>query len=137
MIFSKGQLSRVDKEEVHSDGSVIKLVTEYKYLGMILTPQLTFTKHLQRSINKARAKVGYLYQKLNIKCLDLALTIQIFETYVLPIIVYGLGIWWGRVSSQALVSLDAIWTNYLKRWIGVNYSSNNAILYFLTETKSL
>ena len=57
MIFSKGQLSKVDKEEVHIDGSVIKLVTEYKYLGMILTPQLTFTKHLQRSINKARAKV--------------------------------------------------------------------------------
>ena len=96
MIFSKGQLSRVDKEEVHSDGSVIKLVTEYKYLGMILTPQLTFTKYLQRSINKARAKVGYLYQKLNIKYFDLALTIQIFETYVLSIIVYGLGVWWAE-----------------------------------------
>ena len=89
----KANTLRVDKEEVHSDGSVIKLVTEYKYLGMILTPQLTFTKHLQRSINKARAKVGYLYQKLNIRCLDLARTTQIFETYVLPIIVYGLGIW--------------------------------------------
>ena len=82
---------------------------------MILTPQLTFTKHLQRSINKARPKVGYLYQKLNIKYVDLAITIQIFETYALPIIVYGLGIWRGRVSSQALVSLDAIWANYLKK----------------------
>ena len=44
-------------------GEPIERVTSYKYLGVILTDNLSWSMHIDRISSKARRLVGLLYRK--------------------------------------------------------------------------
>lgn len=53
MIFRKGGRIGSDERWMYN-GEELKIVSEYKYLGVILTPQLSFTKHVMDRNNSAK-----------------------------------------------------------------------------------
>ena len=65
------------------------------------------------------------------------LFLQVFELYIQPIVEYGLGVWRKQTSKNAINSLNAMFSKYLKRWLGVHRSANSAWNPFLTNTKPL
>ena len=79
MIFCKGKVSKVDAEEIKIGEQRIEKVTEFKHLGMWLTPQLRFTNHIKKMVKKARGKVGYIFEKLNISFLPMKVALQVFN----------------------------------------------------------
>ena len=104
---------------------------------MILTTQLSFTKHLAMINVKAKTKVAMIFNKL--KSLDLTkdLYVRIFDCDVLPSCTYGLEIWNKRVSLCTTLTMNTIFTKYLKRYLGLPFIANNSIIYQLTETHPL
>ena len=100
---------------------------------MWLTPHLRFTNHIKKIVNKARGKVGYIFEKLNISFLPMKVALQVFNCYILPIITYGLAVWWGEVAAGGLEMIDAVFSKFLKRWWGLPYAVNNAYLYHMTN----
>ena len=64
--------------------------------------------------------------------MSLELVVKIFETYVLPIFTYCAPIYASNVQSQnAIQKLNAVFTNYLKRYLGLpKYAHNAAIHYY-------
>ena len=137
-IFHKGCLPNDDKDFIFTiNNEKIEIVKEFKYLGMILTTQLSFTKHLAMINVKSKTKVAMIFNKL--KSLDLTkdLYIRIFDCYVLPSYLYGLEIWNNKVSLCTTLTMNAVFTKYLKRYLGLPFMTNNSIVYQLTETHPL
>ena len=102
VIFYKGKVSKVDTAEIKIAEQLKEKVTEFKYLGMWLTPQLRFTNHIKKMVNKIRGKVGYILWKLNISFLCMKVLLQVFNCYIPQNIAYGLAIWWSEVSVGGL-----------------------------------
>ena len=57
--------------------------------------------------------------------------------YVFPIFRYGLPIWLSSQSQLALNSINALFTKYLKSYLGLPIHSNNSIIHFITQTSPL
>jgi len=134
LVFHKGRLTkstfRIDKRD-------IEIVNSFTYLGFTFTPQLKFSKHLQNVTAKAASKSGVLFAKLKPLDISLDIAIDLFNCYILPIYTYGLGLWIGKCSENTINASNAVFTKFLKRYLGIPYRSNNAITHFITETKPL
>ena len=114
---------------------VHRIVNKFCYLGFILTVQLSFTQHLEAAISKARARIGLLFSKLPIQNIPLHLVIDLFNTYIAPIFHYGLVLWVSKCSQNSMQALDAVWSKYLKRYLGLPPHVNNATVYHITGTE--
>ena len=131
IIFHKGKL----KESSFSiGGDGLEIVSQFTYLGFLLTPQLSFTKHLQSLNTKARSRIGYMFHHLPIRDVSMNMAMGLFKIYILPIYQYGLPIWSMRHSKSVTSELNAVFTKYLKRYLGVPRHFSNHITHFLTET---
>ena len=64
--------------------------------------------------------------------MSLGLAVKIFETYVLPIFTYCAPVYASNLKSQnAIQQLNAVFTNYLKRYLGLpKYAQNSAVHYY-------
>ena len=77
LVFHKGRLPRCS---FSLEGFDLEIVPEFKYLGFIFTPQLSFTKHLRHTIDKALSRCGFLFEKLHVNKLPLSV---VFEADIL------------------------------------------------------
>jgi len=138
MIFHRGRLPNADQSTVLTyGGQSLEMVKTFCYLGFWLTVQLSYTRHLEATVAKARARIGLLFAKLPLVHVPLHLAIEVFQVYIAPFFHYGLALWKSQVSAAALQSLDALWTKYLKRYLCVPASVNNAIVLHITDQQPL
>jgi len=98
---------------------------------------LSFSNHVSSLNAKAASKCGFLFSKIVSPNIPLHVALDLFNCYVMPTYRYGLSLWLGRASEASMSSLNAVFTKYLKRYLGVNYKANNSITYFLTNTAPL
>jgi hypothetical protein len=112
-------------------------VNTFTYLGVVLTTRLSARRHIKQIVSKCNARVGLLFAQLPMKELPLDVILRLFNIYVLPIATYALPVWFSQATSSQTRPLNAVFTKYLKRWLCIPYSVNNAIVYHLTETRPL
>ena len=132
IVFHKGRLPK--ETTFHVEGVDLPLSNEVKYLGIIFTPQLTFTKHGKYIAHKANAKIGQLVGTTPIAHLPLSLVKQTFNAYILPIFFYGLILWLPRISKNTSSQINSVFTKFLKRYLRVPKHSSNDLVHFLTES---
>ena len=59
MLFGTSQrLAKVDQFSVSVNGSAIKCVTEFNYLGVIFDEQLSWNEHVEEIVSKAGRRVA-------------------------------------------------------------------------------
>ena len=77
------------------DNTVIKRVTEFKYLGLYLDEQLTFEHHLHYIYNKAKQKFHYLkyFYRNKHNRLSLSFSKIIYKTNIRATIEYASAFW--------------------------------------------
>ena len=136
MIFHQGRLPSASYQFMY-EAQPLEIVKIFCYLGFWLTVQLSFTRHLESVIAKARARIGLLFARLPLSHLPLHLAIKVFQVFVAPLFHYGLGLWLSSVSNAALQSLDSVWSKYLKRYLGLPPFTNNAMVMFITNSQPL
>ena len=134
LVFHKGRLPSLSFS-LHD--RVIEIVSEFKYLGFIFTPQLSFTKHISQVSKKANSRIGFLFHKLPLKFLPLPLVIKVFGCYIFPLFLYGLPLWLNNCANASITSVNSVFTKYLKRYLGVPYFSSNLLVHFVCETSPL
>ena len=135
LTFGKGR--PVKPTSYYLNNKIVEEVKHFKYLGVKFTVGLSFTEHLLEKAVKAKGRIGYLFNKLNIRRLSLELALRIFHCYITPIFTYGLACYWGAVSKNAVSALDSCFTKYIKRWLGIPYSSLNALVYHYSNTMEM
>ena len=134
MVFYKGYCP---KSSFFYNGIPLELCTNFTYLGVVLSTRLSSSKHIDHVLAKANAKVGFLFARLPLREISLQVVLDIFHTYILPIVMYALPIWFPSMTENASKRLNSLFTKYLKRYLGLPYLTNNAIVHFLTDTSSL
>jgi len=93
MIFRKGgRLS--NKEKFHYKGQQIKLTAEYNYLGVILTPQMKFGKHVKARNLKAKNCLNATWKGfLNKKSITLSSKYKLFQSVCRSVQTYAAQVW--------------------------------------------
>ena len=134
MIFSKGSCR---KDDFYYNNEKLENVNAFTYLGIVFTMRLSNSKHVKYILSKCRLKIGLLFSKLCLKNIPLSIAINVFNVYVLPIVTYGLPVWYPDISETSKNSINSMLTKFLKRYLGIPYSSNNAITHFITESNPL
>ena len=117
--------------------SELELSSSFTYLGVVLTTRLASSKHVDSVVSKAGARIGYLFSALPLSEVPLPVALKIFNTYILPIITYALPTWQPNLTEATKKKLNALFTKFLKRYLGLPYNTNNAIVHFLTGTVPL
>ena len=118
-------------------GVQLEIVNEFKYLGVIFSPQLTFTKHVESIVARAKARIGVLFANSPVKEVNLNLAKQLFQCYVQPILEYCMIIWNANYAKSFEDKLNVVQMVYYKRYCGLHPKTRNALVYFLTETTPL
>lgn len=138
MIFHRGRLPKKDAGfHFKVYGQVMEQVKVFKYLGFQFTSQMNFASHIGYIMEKARSRIGFLMAKVDLRSLDINVVLQIFGVYVTPIFDYGLPLWASGCSKSNWKQIDAIFTKFLKFYLGLPKFANNKLVYFLTQTVPL
>ena len=119
------------------NGEVIENCNQFTYLGVVFTTRLAAGKHIDHIVSKCNGAVGVLFSRIPIKSIPLSVALNLFNTYILPIITYALPVWFPKTSEEGRKRLNAIFTKFMKRYLGVPYSTYNAIVHYLSGTVPL
>ena len=132
IIFSRGRPKTYDPFQLNNEE--VKIEKTFKYLGIIFSVGGSFNEHVKAQVTKATSRIGYLYGKLNLRNLNLELVRKVFSVYVEPIITYGLAIWYDGLGKNSLLMINAVWTKFLKLWLGIPMASINSFVHQYTNT---
>lgn len=73
------------------NGYSLSRVSEYKYLGLIFTPNMSWSKHIEYTCNKALKKLGYLNRTL--KDAPRETKLLTYKSLIRPILEYACPVW--------------------------------------------
>lgn len=115
------------------NGKVIEQVKQYKYLGIIFNAIKNIDsnmlgKNSANLVNKGNKSIYSLLKKT--KCMGaIRPTTQLFlfDTYVKPILLYGVGIW--GMAKESINSIEKVHLKYLKQMLGVKRTTNSDMVY--------
>ncbi len=74
-------------------GELVEVVNHFKYLGIIFSKNGKFINTLKDNIDKGRRAFFLLLRKFNQQCIPLDCQIELFQTCIEPILLYGCEIW--------------------------------------------
>ena len=106
LLGTSQRLARVDNFSIIVNGSIIKRVSEFKYLGIIFDEHLNWNSHVKSIVSKAGKRVGLLGRLCRYLTAHSANTIYI--SVIRPILEYCVGVWacCGEVNSGYLEALQ-------------------------------
>jgi len=78
---------------VRIDDSTFERVEEFKYLGTTLTNQNSITEEIKSRLRSGSACYHSVHNILSSRLLSKNLKIKICRTIILPVVLYGCGIW--------------------------------------------
>ena len=130
-------LGRIAKCNFTLNGNPVEKVSNFKYLGFIFSTRLSFTEHIKRLISKVQSKIGLLNAKIPLKRLPLKTVLKVFDVYLLPCFSYGNSFWISKTIKNSETAVNAVFTKFLKRYLGIPNHCRNSIVHHITETKPL
>ena len=83
MIMSRRKHSTCLYPPLVLDGTAIELVSHFKYLGVWISDDLTWRKHIESVCCKARRLLGYMYRTFSPFC-EPSVLLSLYKSQVLP-----------------------------------------------------
>ena len=87
---------------IHLDGTPLEQVHHFKYLGVWISDDLTWSKHVSAVSCKARRLLGYIFRTFSPHCSPPAI-ITLYKVQVLPILDYGCIVWDPQFKKDSLL----------------------------------
>ena len=109
-----------------SDGSPLKMVQTFKYLGLWLDSELSFKAHIDSVRGKVNNSLRLMYRSIN--CFTLQIRKHIVQQLLLPIIDYG-DIIYQNTSETHLHSLNVTYNNICRFVLRCPYTTHHCVLY--------
>jgi len=110
MIISKAAMPLENLPQLKCRGEVIEYVSEFKYLGILFDPTLTFNRHFDYVCRKVSSAVGCLM--LLKRFINLRVFKCLVNSFIISHIDYGLTVW-GSVSASHVKILQSKINNIL------------------------
>ena len=123
-IFSRGK-TKTDKYNFLYNGNKIEIVDSYKYLGIEFRSTGSFKLTIDSLKQQASRAMFALISKNRRHNLPIDIQLELFDSTVLPIMLYGSEIW-GYSKTD---TLDTLYLKYLKMVLGVQGKTCNNMVY--------
>ena len=101
-------------------------------MGVILTPQLAYSKHLEKVNAKAKAKIGQIFAMAPVKNVSTKLAQDLFDIYVRPLYDYCSSIWTTNVCKTAKDNMNRVQLKFWKRYLQVPKWAPTDITYLVS-----
>lgn len=129
LIFNKRGRSRTDYQWKLGE-CVIDVVTEYKYLGVILRPNLQFTYHLDKRCSLAKTRINDIWTPfLNNKNVDCDSKMNLFQSVVRSTITYGSQVW----GFKQFENIEKLQRFFIKRFLNLPDNTHFRHILFYTQ----
>ena len=102
MLISKKQHQHFAPVDLHLNRKRIDRVNEVRYLGVLITADLMWSAHIQTIVQKARRKLGYIYQTFYKDC-STEVLLNLYKSLIRPMLEYCCLVW--DPSSKTLIEL--------------------------------
>ena len=110
MMISRKKVSFKPSSPLHLGGQLLECVSSYKYLGVHISSDLSWSQHTQHVCMKAKKMIGLLYRNYYQHLPDTML-LQLYKSLVRPHLEYAAAIW--SPSSQS----DKLLLENVERWL--------------------
>jgi hypothetical protein len=130
MVFRKGGGKLARNEKWTYQGKNIEIVNRYKYLGIVLSPNLSMKTHLSQKLTTARYGLNSVWKEIigNNK-VPVKSKFNIFNSVQRSVMCYGAQIW-GYERHEEVEKLQRF---FLKRMFGLPQNTPTYILYIETK----
>jgi len=115
--------------------STIPTSSTVQWLGVYFDRKLLFNKHIAKITSKVKAAVASISMLANIiRGLSHYYLYQLYQTYILPVILYASVVWWtGKKQHTQAISVRATRIEHSRRFLSLNY----AIEYVITHLQEI
>ena len=101
MLLSRKRNPTVSVPNLLLNGLPLQIVNSYKYLGFIISSDLSWSNHIEYICNKAKRMLGILYRQFSSNSNETAL-IRLYLTLVRPLLEYGAEVWHPHLIKDTL-----------------------------------
>ena len=115
VIFSKRR--KAPKITFLYEGKVVKVAEDYTYLGVVFNFDGSFKKAIDHQKAVGQRALQALYSKIRILALDVDTSLELYQRYVMPILLYGSEIW--AFDKTNVASLEIFNRRFLKELLGL------------------
>lgn len=88
-------------------GTPVERVSSFKYLGVIISENLTWTTHIERQVNRARQRLYHLRQLRKFR-VSPAILKTFYSGTVESVLTQGISVWYGNSSNQDRKALQRV-----------------------------
>ena len=136
MIVSRKSASFVDSlPSLFLNDCPLDRVSSYRYLGVILTSNLSWTPHIKAICSKARQQIGLIYRSFYVYSSSKSL-LQLYLSFVLPTLCYCSSVWDPPCSSVNALLLERV-QSFGLRVCSKEWSASSASLLHCFQLPSL
>jgi hypothetical protein len=104
MVFCYGVLPKVDWVSLFLNGQKLLVATEVKYLGVLFSSDLKFSRHIFSTVKKANSMLGALNRKFG-RCVSPDILKTVYESCVRSILEYGC-VSWDPILKKDITELE-------------------------------
>ena len=123
VIFSGGRAKQDHK--FYFNGEQIEVLNEYKYLGVFLSSNGSYTKAKKHIIDQANNAMFSLLRKIRALNLPIDLQVELFNKTIKPILLYGCELW----GTGNLESIERVQLKFLKQILNLKKSTPSFMVY--------
>ena len=107
------------------NGKNISIVDSFKYLGVFFNYNGSFVRHKTHLVVQSRKAMFALLKKSKELDLPIDLQLELFDSLILPILLYGCEVW----GDENVLILDRLYLKYLKYVLGLKQSTPSCMVY--------
>ena len=122
--FSKGKL-QTPAPEFWLNNERLEQVESYVYLGTTISYNNKFPDAIEKQINQAHRALFGLKSRKEKYNLPIDIVLDLFDTMVLPVLLYGCEIW----GYEKLESIEIFYRKFLRYILKVNSQTTNCMVY--------
>ena len=128
VIFSRGIVSK--HRDFTFNGSLVKVVSDYVYLGVVFNCNGSFKKAISKQLGQAKKAMFSLLEKAKILKLPFDIICELYETCIIPVLLYGSEIW----GYEDLNDLEIFHRRFYKMLLGAYKFTPNCMVHGETGT---
>lgn len=127
VVRNGGKLARNDKWWYN--GERIQVVNEYKYLGVIITSNLSWEKHFKEKVKSAKLAINSVWSKfLDSRKVPLSSKLMCYNSIIKSIVCYCSQVWGFNASN----TVESAQTCFIKKLFRLPQNTPNYVLYLET-----
>lgn len=131
VVFSRGKIR--NKPFILFGESLLEVVFEYSYLGIVFNYDNSFKKAICKQVNQAKRAMYAMLSKCKRLVLPVDMQCELFKQLIVPILLYGCEMW----GFEKIDQIEVFFRKFLKDLLHVKKGTPNCMVYGETGQNKL